>query len=134
MEYTIEKTTSHEGHSYLLKQGCIETSLFEVKCMHVFVKYCLCVWENDFTDISWRILAFNISRNNKIGICPNYLRMSVNITQPEGFDLIPNMSHIREYGFKFTNMNNIFKIRGGSREGGAIIIIIISNFDILRQH
>ena len=64
------------------------------------------------------ILAFNISRDNKIGICPNYLRMSVNITQPEGFDLIPNMSHIREYGFKFTNMNNIFKIRGGSK-GGA---------------
>ena len=26
---------------------------------------------------SWRILALNISRDNKIGICPNYLRMSV---------------------------------------------------------
>ena len=25
---------------------------FEVKFMHVFVKYCLGVWENDFTDIS----------------------------------------------------------------------------------
>ena len=28
---------------------------FEVKFMHVFVKYYLGVWENDFTDISWRI-------------------------------------------------------------------------------
>ena len=26
------------------------------------------------------------------------------------FKLIPNMSHIREYGFKFTNMNNVFKM------------------------
>ena len=49
---------------------------FEVKLIHVFDKYSLCVWENDFTDISWQILALNISRDNKIGICPNYLRMS----------------------------------------------------------
>jgi len=27
----------------------------EVKCRHVFVKYCLVVWENDFTGISWWI-------------------------------------------------------------------------------
>jgi hypothetical protein len=53
---------------------------FEVKFMHVFVKYCLCVWENDFTDISWRILTLNSSRDNKICICSNYLRMSVLIS------------------------------------------------------
>lgn len=38
---------------------------FEVKFLHVFVKYCLGVWENDFTDISWWILALNISKDNK---------------------------------------------------------------------
>jgi hypothetical protein len=27
-------------------------------------------------------------------------------------DLIPNMKHILEYGLKFTNMNNIFKMAG----------------------
>ena len=50
MEYTIEITTSHEGHSF----GVI-LFFFEVKFMHVFVKYCLGVWENNFTDTSWRI-------------------------------------------------------------------------------
>ena len=29
-----------------------------------------------------------------------------------GSDLIPNMNHIRKYGLKFTNMNNIFKMAG----------------------
>jgi hypothetical protein len=43
--------------------------------MHVFVKYCLGVLENDFTDIMVD-LALNISRDNKIGSYPNYLRMS----------------------------------------------------------
>ena len=86
MEYTIEKTTSHEGHSFLWKNDTLSLNtavilfFFEVKFMHVFVKYCLGVWENDFTDISWQILALNISRDNKIGICPNYLRVILTIS------------------------------------------------------
>ena len=43
--------------------------------MHIFDKYCLGVWENDFTDILIADLAVNISRDNKIGICPNCLRI-----------------------------------------------------------
>jgi hypothetical protein len=48
---------------------------FKVKFMHIFDKYCLGVWENDFTDILIADLAVNISRENKIGICPNCLRI-----------------------------------------------------------
>ena len=82
MKYTIQKNYTSRGTFVFVKNDTLSLNIgvilffFEVKFMHAFVKYYLGAWENDFTDISWRILTHNISRDNKIGICPNYLRMS----------------------------------------------------------
>ena len=75
------KIYKSRGTSVFVKNDTLSLNIvilffFEVKFMHAFVKYYLGAWENDFTDISWRILTHNISRDNTIGICPNYLRMS----------------------------------------------------------
>jgi hypothetical protein len=76
------KIYKSRGTSVFVKNDILSLNIgvilffFEVKFMNVFVKYCLGVWENDYTYMIMADLALNISRDNKISICPNYLRMS----------------------------------------------------------
>jgi hypothetical protein len=82
MKYTIKKKNyTSRGTFVFVKNDTLSLNIgvilffFEVKFMHIFYKYYLGVWENDFTDILIADLAVNISRENKIGICPNCLRI-----------------------------------------------------------
>ena len=76
------KIYKSRGTSVFVKNDILSLNIgvilffFEVKFMNVFVKYCLGVWENDYTYMIMADLALNISRDNKISICPNYLRMN----------------------------------------------------------
>ena len=73
MEYTIEKkTTSHEGH---LKLEKFYSSLKLNLCMFL-LNIAFVVWENDFTDILWRIWPLIFQGTLKYAFnCPNYLRI-----------------------------------------------------------
>ena len=80
MKYTIKNYKSR-GTLVFVKNDTLSLNIrvilffFEVKFMHILDKYCLGVWENDYTDMIMADVALNISRDNKIGICPNCLRI-----------------------------------------------------------